>query len=134
GRQLAEMAYDADTKEVVLFGGFACGSGFFSCTNFADTWTWDGSNWTQRQPATSPRTISFASAAYDPTGHRVLMFGGVTTDQQNIFSTVVNDTWAWDGSNWSQLQPTNAPGNVLESSMVTFSRSEERRVGKEWWC
>ena len=121
GRQLAEMAYDADTKEVVLFGGFACGSGFFSCTNFADTWTWDGSNWTQRQPATSPRTISFASAAYDPTGHRVLMFGGVTTDQQNIFSTVVNDTWAWDGSNWSQLQPTNAPGNVLESSMVTFS-------------
>jgi N-acetylneuraminic acid mutarotase len=120
GRQLAQMAYDSDTQEVVVFGGFACGSLIQGCTNFADTWTWDGSNWTQHQPATSPPSISFASAAYDPTGHRVLMFGGVTTDQQNLSSTPINDTWAWDGSNWSQLQPTTAPGALITSSLVTF--------------
>jgi hypothetical protein len=47
------------------------------------------------------------------------MFGGASTDQQG-FSIVVNDTWAWDGSNWSQLHPTTAPGDLLESSMATF--------------
>src|SRR5437588_1774835 len=120
GRQWAEMAYDESTGEVVLFGGFACGSLIQGCTNFADTWTWDGSHWTQRQPATSPGTISFAATAYDPTGRQVLMFGGAGTDQSGVFSTVLNNTWAWDGSNWSQLHPTIAPGSLLESSMATF--------------
>ena len=120
GREYAEMAYDPDSREVVLFGGFACGSLTQGCTNYADTWTWNGNDWMQRHPATSPPSTSFASAAYDPTGHRILMFGGMTVDSQGITSATVKDTWAWDGANWNHLQPTTAPGNVLKSSMATF--------------
>jgi hypothetical protein len=114
------MAYDPDTRETVLFGGAACGSLTQGCTNYADTWIWNGNDWMQRHPATSPPSTSFASAAYDPTGHRVLMFGGMTVDPQGITSATVKDTWAWDGANWNHLQPTTAPGNILKSSMATF--------------
>ena len=42
------MAYDPDRHEDVLFGGFQCGTLTQGCTNYQDTWTWDGSAWNQR--------------------------------------------------------------------------------------
>ena len=44
----ASMAYDPATGNMILFGG-ANNSGFFG-----DTWTWDGTTWTQQSPANSP--------------------------------------------------------------------------------
>ena len=41
------MAYDPATGTMVLFGGF--GEGYLS-----DTWTFDGSTWTEQFPATGP--------------------------------------------------------------------------------
>jgi len=120
GRQWAEMAYDPDTHQDVLFGGFWCGTLLQGCTNYQDTWTWNGSAWTQRLPITSPPSISSAAMAFDPTGHQVLMFGGSSTDQQGLFSIVTNDTWSWDGANWTHLQPSIAPAGVLAPSMATF--------------
>ena len=38
------MAYDPGTGQLVLFGG----------DDFADTWTWNGSDWTELTPSTSP--------------------------------------------------------------------------------
>src|SRR2546429_77956 len=54
----SSMAYDAATHTVVLFGG---GDRFL----LNDTWTWDGSDWTQQAPATSPPIRQRASMAYD---------------------------------------------------------------------
>jgi hypothetical protein len=39
------MAYDAAHAQVVLFGGFG---GDIGGTSLGDTWTWDGTDWTQR--------------------------------------------------------------------------------------
>src|ERR1041385_8421756 len=44
------LAYDASLGGTVLFGGVVTNSG----TMLADTWTWDGTNWSQRAPAHSP--------------------------------------------------------------------------------
>ena len=51
-RYVAQMVYDANPNRgvVVLFGGFDGSS-----TVFGDTWEWDGSQWAQRSPSTSPR-------------------------------------------------------------------------------
>ena len=42
------MAYDAAHNVTVLFGGQG------NQSEMADTWTWNGTNWTQQHPATSP--------------------------------------------------------------------------------
>ena len=50
----ASMAYDPATGDMVLFGGYnSAGTGQ---TN--DTWTWNGTTWTQQSPATTPPPAS----------------------------------------------------------------------------
>ena len=44
----AAMAYDAATGTAVLFGGNNPGG------QLGDTWTWDGTTWTQQAPVPSP--------------------------------------------------------------------------------
>ena len=49
-RSLCAMAFDAAHGQVVLFGGRpAADDG-----DFADTWTWDGNDWTEQHPPTIP--------------------------------------------------------------------------------
>ena len=48
------MAYDAADGTVVLFGGQGRSG------SLGDTWTWDGSAWTQAHPSTSPPALSAA--------------------------------------------------------------------------
>src|SRR5437660_2601178 len=56
-RLSASMAYDAITHTVVLFGGDDMGAPIPLLT---DTWTWNGTSWTQQHPATSPE-VRFTS-------------------------------------------------------------------------
>ena len=42
------LAYDSAGGRVVLFEGFT------GSPDLADTWEWDGTNWTERTPAASP--------------------------------------------------------------------------------
>lgn len=70
-RAFAAAAYDEAAHQVVLFGGMG-GDG--SALN--DTWTWDGSGWTQQHPQTSPPARAFAAMAYDPKAHDVVLVGG----------------------------------------------------------
>jgi hypothetical protein len=91
------MVYDAAAGNIVFFGG--AGFGVY----FDDTWTWDGSNWTQRFPATSP-SIRRAPQVYDPVTSTVILFGGDGPDGVGL-----GDTWSWNGSTWTQLFPSNSP-------------------------
>jgi Galactose oxidase, central domain len=49
-RRATTLAYDDATREVIIFGGQQEGGGLL-----ADTWTWDGTTWTQRFPVSPPR-------------------------------------------------------------------------------
>ena len=96
--EYAAMAFDPSTNKIILFGGYNNG-------NLGDTWSWDGTNWTQLSPATSPSARNGASMAYDPINHRLILFGGFSG------SSPKNDTWKWDGTTWVQLLDgsTNSP-------------------------
>src|SRR5262249_8951846 len=60
------------------------------------TWEWDGSNWTQQSPATSPSARTFHAMAYDLVRQRTVLFGG----WDMVLNFFLSDTWEWDGSNW----------------------------------
>ena len=79
------MAYDAATRNVVLFGGTARHGAL------GDTWTWDGSTWTKQAPKTSPPARFGASMAYDAATGNVVLFGGLN----GAGVRPLNDTWTW---------------------------------------
>src|SRR5208283_6002526 len=87
-RHAAGMAFDQSRGLSVLFGGF-------NGSDLNDTWTWNGSVWTQLFPANNPSRRSFMHLVYDSARQRMLLYGGCA------HSTALNDTWEWNGTNWS---------------------------------
>jgi hypothetical protein len=85
------MAFDSMRGRTVLFGG---ASGPW-VTILGDTWEWDGSDWQQRTPASTPSPRA-APMAYDSQRHRVVLFGGWQGDNYPLLA----DTWEWDGTQW----------------------------------
>lgn len=106
-RDFASMAYDAATRQVVLFGGGGSGPriGGVIPPPLDDTWTWNGSTWTQQHPETSPEARTQAGMAYDANTHDVLLFGG----SKENGPIELNDTWAWNGTDWLQFHPVSQP-------------------------
>ena len=98
-REGAVMAFDDARDQVVLFGGY----NYDSDTHFADTWTWDGVEWTQRAPATSPPPRAHAAIAYDAARRETVLFGGGND------SGALTDTWIWDGTTWAQRASATSP-------------------------
>lgn len=96
-RMASVIAQDPIRKNVVLFGGIS--------DNWVmrNTWTWDGTRWTEQNPATQPQPLYYTTGGFDPRLKEVVVFGGGTGGQDQ------NTTWAWDGSNWTQLSPAKSP-------------------------
>jgi len=95
------MAFDG--TNIVLFGG-ATQSG----TYLNDTWTWDGTNWTEQTPPVSPSPRT-SYMTYDGATGNVVLFGG------NDAAGSLGDTWTWNGTTktWTQLNPANSPSPRL---------------------
>jgi len=108
-RSLAAMAYDADTNQTVLYGGFS------DQNTLGDTWTWDGITWTQQSPNTSPPALEGAVMGWDALHHQLILFGGEGNGPNG--PQYFNETWTWDGSNWQQLQPPKSPPPLHAASM-----------------
>ncbi len=87
----AAMAWDAATGTDVLL------------TTNGQTWTWDGTTWTQQNPAHSPGARFGAAIAYDAVHAQVVLFGGVSG------TTSLQDTWTWNGTDWTLRSPSNSP-------------------------
>lgn len=84
---------------VLLFGGFQSSSPFY----LGDTWRWDGSNWSQLNPSTSPPPRIGADLVGSPFGNLMVLYGGVRPSG-------VGDTWGWDGTDWTMWDDGLAPG------------------------
>jgi hypothetical protein len=96
------QAYDSANQKLVLFGGFnnpTHNAGTF----FSDTWLWNGTTWTNANPAHHPSGRDGAAMAYDATSGKVILFGGFDGSTQQA------DTWAWNGTDWTQLAPQHSP-------------------------
>ena len=106
-RGMAAMMYVPSTGTTLLFGGAVDTLGLPGPRQiFAaqDTWTWDGTDWTELFPATPPPSRSHASIAYDAIRGEVVLFGGAT-----VLGDAQGDTWIWDGSTWTERQPPVSP-------------------------
>ena len=106
-RYFHAMAYDSARQRVVLFGGEA---GLPQRLNrpplflfLADTYEWDGRDWTQLRSTTWPPARSGHAMAYDSGRQRTVLFGGAT------MSGLLPDIWELDGKNWTQMKPTTSP-------------------------
>jgi hypothetical protein len=54
--------------------------------------------------------------AYDRAG-RVILFGGETRDSAGK-RVVLDDTWAWDGTDWTELRPASHPAALSGASIA----------------
>ena len=124
GRQGAVLVDDPEMHAVVLFGGVT-----FTGTFLNDTWAWTGLNWVQLFPAHAPSVRYGAAAAFDPVRHVVLLFGGTSC----ICAGGMDDTWEWNGLDWSQAHPSSSPSgrgfarlavNVAHGEAVLFGGFE----------
>ena len=99
----AAAAYDPVNDQIILFGGAPTINGG---TTTDETWAWNGSNWNRLSPTRKPSARWTHGMAYDEERRRIVLFGGLATDQ---VGSALNDTWEWDGSNWNQVTTQTSP-------------------------
>lgn len=130
-RNFASMTFDGGRGEVVLFGGEVCDES--GCTELlGDTWVWNGVNWVEQHPATSPSPRAAHRLAYDAPRSRVVMFGGVACQDPLVPlpsppvsilpppCSNLAETWVWENGNWAQQKPVDSP-SARQSPNMTYS-------------
>ncbi len=113
GRYLHVLVYDPVRQCTLMFGGHPG----LSQPPLGDTWKWDGTDWTQLHPATSPPPRFGAMACFDEVRGRVVMFGGADGFQ------LLGDTWEWTGTDWQRLF---ANGPARYSAGLAFDPTSRR--------
>lgn len=80
GRDWAGMTYDLSNFETVLFGGHIWQNVVAGLGQEGDTWTWDGTQWTNHTGglAVSPPSRSRHALAFDGNTGTVILFGGTS--------------------------------------------------------
>jgi phage tail-like protein len=134
------MAYDSQTSTLIMFGG---NSGIVPQGLLNDTWSWNGTNWTQIKPSTNPPARGWHAMAQDPT-LGVMMFGGFTSGGYS------SGTWRYSTGNWVALSPSAAPSaraghamaydtfeqatpNLTTGVVVLFGGSISGTAGNDTW-
>jgi len=115
-REKVAMAYDEVRDKIVIFGGS------MDKTIFDDTWEWDGKDWKLANSTHKPPARCCHALAYDSVKKKVLLYGG----WNHVTGEFFNDTWAWDGKDWTQLSSGNAPLSAAHM-LVNFS-SESKLI------
>ena len=98
------MTLDPARGQVLLFGGASPVNGALS-----DSWTWDGTDWKQLAPATSPPPRFRATLGSWSSQKMAVLWGGVGT------GVLLGDAWKWDGTNWSQI---SSPGIRSDAAAI----------------
>ncbi|MGH9170319.1 MAG: hypothetical protein ACRD0Z_05555 [Acidimicrobiales bacterium] len=106
GLYAGAMAYDPQSRELVMFGGDSFKG------SWTQTWLWSGSNWTLAKTGVHPPGVDYEAMAYDAA------VGGI------VFCCSADEVahhflWSWKDNTWSQLSTgTTAPPNVSSPSMT----------------
>jgi hypothetical protein len=141
--------YDPVRDRMVVFGGYSDGGDPALAFETDQTWEMSfagGGVWSQLTPAPDPITGTPPDhrgghvAVYDPTGDRMLVFGG----QRHYPFSYLNDVWTLTlGENpaWKQLAPAGTapdPRNsctaiVRDDGMLVFAGEEDGVVRNDLW-
>lgn len=97
----------------VLFGGQGTNS------QFNDTWTFNGTVWTQKFPASSPSVRSDAQMVYDSVNSLFVMFGG-----KNAYN-YLPETWTYNVTTnvWTQVSVGAGPSGRIGAQMAFDTQS-----------
>ncbi len=101
------IAYDPLRRQGLAFGGDNGGQ------PTADTFAWDGTQWTLLSPAQSPPATRFAALAWDSVRGQVIAL--VPEPGQ----TVGRQQWRFDGSTWSQDLGAMPPPHVFQRELIS---------------
>jgi hypothetical protein len=88
-RTFVQMSYDLTRNVTVLFGGTDLGT----LNNFADTWEWNGTNWTSASPVTVPGSRDSYATTFDIARGQLVLFGGIDSNL-----ALTNQLWEYGGS------------------------------------
>ena len=87
------MVYDSSRNRTVLFGGSDSENAHLN-----DLWEWDGINWAHIEPeGNKPLGRRGHRLVFDESINKTVLFGGYSSQTQ-----FCNETWEWDGINWTQ--------------------------------
>lgn len=116
---------------VVTFGGVGTSG------SLNDTWSWNGTSWTQLQPTLAPTSRVFFDVAWHPGLGKLVLFGGSTGASSGYNA----ETWVFDRTTWTQLTPLTSPsarnGHVLEwdplrMKLMLFGGQNGPTLNEQW--
>ena len=117
-RRFVSLTYDETLKKIVLFGGYD------SVGNYRqDTWTWDGTAWTEVKPNTKPEHRAQGTMWYDPLAKKTILYSGAGRKSIEDHATRYSDMWSFDGTNWTKLNVTATPGIRFAPQVATDPNS-----------
>ncbi|MCI4358651.1 MAG: kelch motif-containing protein [Thermoplasmata archaeon] len=104
-REYASLAFDGQSGQVLLFGGYSPSGTFLS-----DTWGFSSGHWTNLTGSSSvtPPARADAGLAYDAAGNFTLMYGGYGATGP-LSTGTLSDTWEYSSGNWTQVSTTVTP-------------------------
>jgi hypothetical protein len=112
------MQYDPISKTVLMYG-YTRSTSEAGAGIRAETWSWNGSDWTQIANPGGPATIG--SLLDD--GERVLL---IAEPAQMIAGRSVTQTWAWSGARWTLLHPAvDLPSAIAMPSAAYDSETHQ---------
>lgn len=115
-RRFAAIAYDQNIKKVVMFGGY-------DNVNYRDeTWTWDGATWTKLKPSKKPQNRAQMAMWYDTNLKKTVLYSGSGRPDINEHITRYTDMWSFDGTNWTEMTKTAAPGSRFGAQVALDPR------------
>jgi hypothetical protein len=102
---------------------------------YRDTWVWNGSEWKQRLTAHSPTGRTGAKMEYDPQIGQLVLVGGFgakditgTAPPYSYVDDYREETWTWDGTDWTQRFPSASPEFAYTYGMVYDSTHKQFAV------
>lgn len=110
------LSTDGVSDNLYLFGGIDdCGTFTYN----AETWVFDGADWTQLTPAHSPSARSSPAFCYIPDLNVHLLHGG----EQPPGEATLGDDWVWDETDWTQVTPCVAMTGNRSRAMMDWDPS-----------
>ena len=79
-------------------------------------WTGNATHWQSINTSRVPKARTQAATAYYPPGGYVVLFGG--QDHDIHYPPFFNQTWTFNGTNWTLLHPWHAPAPRRGAEMV----------------
>jgi hypothetical protein len=124
-RARTALAYDSARRQIVLFGGVSAPApGQDGPQTFmSDTWTWNGTRWTQASAA-GPRGRYAHGMVYDERAGVVWLYSGAAAHS----GAPLADMWRWDGTRWTEVQLSGPTPGARYQPVMVYDKARGRTV------